>query len=70
MNTSKRDFIAFMARGEKQQLFNEHDYPLAELIHPLIHAEDPRHHSDVLKIPMGYQFQRKYKEFVFSLLKE
>ncbi|MCF2140011.1 MAG: hypothetical protein K9W44_08160 [Candidatus Lokiarchaeota archaeon] len=70
LNSKKTAFIRYMTSGDKPIFRNEQDYPLEDLIHPLIYNDLTSNKGNLLKIPMAYHFQRQFTAFVKSLLQD
>ncbi|UYP44933.1 hypothetical protein NEF87_001218 [Candidatus Lokiarchaeum ossiferum] len=59
-------FVKFMASNSPSALINDHNAPLAEMVHPLTYSMDFKKHPDMLAIPVAYSFQRNF----YKLFKE
>lgn len=55
----EKAFITLLA-NKGGNLVNENDLPLTELIHPLTFTIDPKRHQDMISVPVGYKFHRKF----------
>lgn len=51
-------------------LTNEHNEPLEDLIHPLIHSIDNKNHPKMQAVPAAVKFTRDYKALYDELRKE
>ncbi len=68
----QRSFVEIMAKpkskevGEVEELINDHNSPVDEFVHPLIHSVDVKNHPEMEAIPMCYKTSRgilkKYKK--------
>ena len=59
-------FVKYMANNSPSALINNHNAPLAEMVHPLVYSKDFKKHPDMLAIPVAYSFQRNF----YKLFKE
>lgn len=51
-------------------LSNEQNYPLEDLIHPLIHSIDIKKHPNMQAVPAAVKFTRDFKTLYEDLRKE
>ncbi len=70
MNLQKTAFIRYITSAKKPVFRNEHEYPIEDLVHPLIYNVPNSKKCEILKIPMTYHSQRHFSKFVSQLLDE
>lgn len=70
MTSEKTAFIRYLTSGKKAVFRNEQEYPLQDMVHPLIYNDPSSKKSEILKIPMAYHSQRYFSKIVKQLIED